>query len=114
MDALISSLPQNMTDAIHGFYTYNDNELDEGNICTRTQVTTIKEKGWTAYYTDDNGLSWKEYEGSEEPSGINTVHVGDQHHTVIYTLHGMKLNTNNLSDLPKGIYIVNGKKMIVK
>ena len=32
----------------------------------------------------------------------------------IYTIDGVKLNTTNLSDLPKGIYIVNGKKISVK
>lgn len=33
---------------------------------------------------------------------------------VIYTLNGVKLPTTIISDLPKGIYIVNGKKVAVK
>ena len=32
----------------------------------------------------------------------------------IYTLNGMKLNATSVKDLPRGIYIVNGKKVAVK
>ena len=32
----------------------------------------------------------------------------------IYTLNGMKLNATSVNDLPRGIYIVNGKKVAVK
>ena len=34
--------------------------------------------------------------------------------SAIYTVDGVKLNTTNLSDLPSGIYIFNGKKYVVK
>lgn len=58
------------------------------------------------------------YYGSEEPStGILEVTV-DKAHTQqgIYTLGGqlVKKNGKNLSGLPQGIYIVDGKKVVVK
>lgn len=51
------------------------------------------------------------------PTGINSrVENGfdRQGINIIYTLNGVKLPTTNVSDLPKGIYIVNGKKIAVK
>lgn len=47
-------------------------------------------------------------------TGIKSVNAGKQIKNIIYTLDGVKLNTSNLSDLPKGVYIVNGKKVVVK
>ena len=32
----------------------------------------------------------------------------------IYSISGMRINGNNAGKLPKGVYIVNNKKMIVK
>lgn len=46
--------------------------------------------------------------------GVNSVVADMQKKNEIYTLGGIKLNTTKLSDLPKGIYIVNGKKYVVK
>ena len=47
--------------------------------------------------------------------GIAPVVKGEQPATdAIYSLDGVKLNTTNLQDLPSGIYIVNGKKYVVK
>ena len=54
----------------------------------------------------------------DAPTGMENVKTdgrGQQaENSAIYTIDGVKLNTTNLSDLPKGIYIVNGKKMSVK
>ena len=47
--------------------------------------------------------------------GIAPVVAGQQPTTdAIYTLDGVKLNATSLQDLPSGIYIVNGKKYVVK
>ena len=68
MDALISSLPQNMTTAPYSFRVYDNTKSDEGNVCTKSQVAAVKVKGWTPLYRNSK---WLEYEGSEvEPSGI--------------------------------------------
>ena len=58
------------------------------------------------------------YYGAEEPStGIQKVTVDKAHgQQGIYTLGGqlVKKNGKNLSGLPQGIYIVDGKKVVVK
>ena len=44
--------------------------------------------------------------------GINSVsHFSDIDHDVIYTVGGQRFDGNRL---PKGVYIVNGKKVIVR
>lgn len=47
-------------------------------------------------------------------AGISHVAVLEAKPTGIYTLTGIRMNTNDLNNLPKGIYIVNGEKKIVK
>lgn len=116
MDILIDGLPQITTN--EGYYelnVYNDVESDEGNVCTKTQVAAAKEKGWIVRYYNASARSWFEYEGSDEaPSGIDAAQVCKDGMNLIYTFDGVRLNTTNISDLPKGIYIVNGKKVTVK
>ena len=50
--------------------------------------------------------------GTWKPSGINTQTV-DTATKVIYTLQGIRLNTK-FENLPAGVYIVNGKKVLKK
>jgi hypothetical protein len=38
--------------------------------------------------------------------------VAPQHNGKIYNLLGQQMSTTDLSELPKGIYIINGKKVI--
>ena len=45
------------------------------------------------------------------PSSIHTPTIDNAAKQGIYTLSGVKLNSK-VEDLPKGIYIVNGKKVV--
>lgn len=69
---------------------------------------------------------WVESEDSQIPifvtfvgkktvdAGISQVATTDAKAMGIYTLTGVRVNTTDVKSLPKGIYIVNGKKQIVK
>jgi len=46
--------------------------------------------------------------------GIEEVEVVVPAENVIYNLQGQKLNTNSVDELPRGLYIINGKKVLVK
>ncbi|MCH5174927.1 MAG: hypothetical protein J1F40_03480, partial [Prevotellaceae bacterium] len=97
MDALINSLPENpnkgitfddgdtgsgdlnddyadgkASSNIYRLYIYNST-VDDGNICTRSQVAAIKAKGWTPY---DHGAypAKEEYAGCDDPTSV-TVSV---------------------------------------
>jgi hypothetical protein len=52
----------------------------------------------------------------DEYSGINTISVEETHNSGVYTLTGTLIRKRNESsgNLPKGIYIINGKKVIVQ
>lgn len=51
-----------------------------------------------------------------EPSGIIGIEadnaIGTPHG--IYNLHGMRMSATSLDELPNGIYVVNGKKVVIK
>lgn len=47
-------------------------------------------------------------------AGISQITTTEPKATGIYTLTGVRVNTTDVKSLPKGIYIVNGKKQIVK
>ena len=47
-------------------------------------------------------------------TGIDTPLAPGTQPLVVYTLTGVRLHPSTLSDLPAGIYIVNGKKMVIK
>ena len=63
MDAFIKSLPVNISGQNYYLYIYSDSENEE-NACTRSQVATIKVKGWIPY----NISTWSEYEGRDDES----------------------------------------------
>ena len=50
---------------------------------------------------------------TRDPAGINTPTIDTATKQGIYTLSGVKLN-GEVEDLPKGIYIINGKKVVKK
>lgn len=47
-------------------------------------------------------------------AGISQVAIPATKATGIYTLKGVRINSTDVKSLPKGLYIVNGKKQIVK
>lgn len=108
MDSLVNSLPTRDTNS----------ELrviwkeDEQNSMTPEQVAAAKAKGWTAYYYY-SGTIWKEYEGSDDPTGIGGAsHLNDKVQMINdkwYNLAGQRLGK-----MQRGINIVGGKKRLVK
>ncbi len=57
-----------------------------------------------------DGLATKDVQ-----DGIDTVENSEtKKETAIYTLQGIRVNTSSTNNLPKGLYIVNGKKTLVK
>lgn len=112
MDALIAGLPENSTDKSYILHIYDSR--GDGNVCTKTQVTAALTKGWTPYYTI-TGWSWEEYEGSDdEETGIAQPATATTDASApVYTLSGQKVNNGSLKG-KKGVYIIGGKKVVVK
>lgn len=110
MDALIESLPV-ITDGsgFDGTFCVFGLDSQEQNVVTRSQVSAAIAKGWTVL-TDSYGT----YEGSDGSTFISSL-SGDSRnlgaYDCWYDLQGRRLNVKPTS---RGIYIRNGKKVILK
>ncbi len=75
---------------------------------------------WTI---DDHGCAWQFKENpniaadpsvAEKLTSIVDAIANSQAPKAIYNLSGVKMNVKNVNKLPKGVYIVDGKKVVVK
>lgn len=68
---------------------------------------------FTTTLTNANGMRIC-FDGNEV-TGINNINVENTNDTTaIYNLHGVKVSNHGASKLPAGLYIIQGKKVIVK
>lgn len=106
MTALVENLP---TVESGDFYVLTLTDPDESNEITTTHVATAKAKGWKVWAYTSTG--WQEYEGSE-PTAIMTITATEGIQSgYYYTLDGQRVAGKPVR---KGIYILNGKKVVVK
>lgn len=62
----------------------------------------------------NNAMGFSLTINNNEVTNIERINNSNQKSHFITTISGIKLNNTNVKQLPKGIYIVNGKKIIVK
>ncbi len=109
MKALVESLPTAVEDYGPTLYVVDSSYPNEKNVITISQVALAKSKNWYVYdYGTDTA-----YEGV---TGIAQVE-GDKPQTAdYYDLSGRKIvNAKSPTrQLPKGIYIINGNKVVIK
>jgi len=105
MQTLVNSLP---TVTNGTFYVIDTKNSNEQNVCTKPQVKIATDKGWKVY--DYNGRSAQEYAGSVV-TAIRSIEVSPETKSHWYTLDGRKLSGKPAQ---KGIYIHNGKKVVIK
>jgi len=64
-----------------------------------------------------NAEGWKNFsrivEGDDDDSAIQTVTNADSQAAAVYTIDGRRMNVSSVSQLKRGVYIVDGKKVIV-
>ena len=97
-------------------------------VCEFVVGTMEMQRSWFTHYTPmeagEEVISYEFNDGvnptitltinySYKTTAIDHV-VAPQHNGKIYNLLGQEMPTNELSELPKGIYIINGKKYIKK
>ena len=76
----------------------------QGNQKLQVAIMNIRKNG-------NKTISFDFFQRAGEPSGIVPTRKEDALPTAIYSLQGVFLG-NNLDNLPKGIYIIDGKKVI--
>lgn len=80
--------------------------VEEGKTYTVTAVS----------YDDDYNFNPTFVTIEIEVSGVETIEaaLNDISNAVIYNVTGLRLHVNALEELPAGIYIINGKKLIIR
>lgn len=91
-------------------------EIEEYTFASKTYQTATLHVMIGSKLAYEQAPYWQNFFSIQEDvtDGVNSVVTDMQKKNEVYTLSGKKLNTTKLSDLAKGIYIVNGKKYVVK
>jgi hypothetical protein len=100
-------------------YFYNSANGDElSKVAAQNSITF---KGFRGYFTAKDGSSLAKTVGitfgdADGITGIHSATTGDEASQHIYSLSGqlIRMNSTSVDGLSKGIYIVGGKKVIVK
>ena len=93
-------------------WVYSGQTEPDHNICTKKQVKDAKAKGWNVYKRIRSGNTIKdvEYKGVD-PAGVSSNLEPGKTNTPWYDLNGRILDRQ---DKHKGIYIHEGRKILVK
>lgn len=69
-----------------------------------------------AYFTNSGtmGAAYAIRLEGEEITGINAINNGMAEDGAVYNLQGVKVSNSSMKNLPAGLYIMNGKKFIIK
>ncbi len=82
----------------------------------KTDGTYMTLKGYRGYFHTNNGAASSISVLFDDPSGVRDVTTARPKTFTVYSLSGqiVRQNTTTLQGLPRGLYIVNGKKYLVK
>ena len=101
-------------EAISGVKRYILTRADDGILAFyRTNTGNINVKANRAYLEVPTAMAVASFSLEGTATGINNV-VTTAAKQGIYTISGVRLNATTTKELPAGIYIVDGKKVIVK
>ena len=101
-------------EAASGVKRYVLTRADDGILAFyRTNTGTINVKANRAYLEVPTAMAVASFSLEGSATGINNV-VTTAAKQGIYTISGVRLNATTTKELPAGIYIVDGKKVIVK
>lgn len=101
-------------EATSGVKRYILTRADDGILAFyRTNTGNINVKANRAYLEVPTAMALASFSLEDTATGINNV-VTTAAKQGIYTISGVRLNATTTKELPAGIYIVDGKKVIVK
>lgn len=101
-------------EATSGVKRYILTRADDGILAFyRTNTGNINVKANRAYLEVPTAMAVASFSLEGSATGINNV-VTTAAKQGIYTISGVRLNATTTKELPAGIYIVDGKKVIVK
>lgn len=85
-------------------------------VHTAVEHPSIKSyRTWLRETTPSGETLQMRVEQNDGPStGIKVIEEAHQNANAVYNVSGMRMNSNNTDNLPKGVYIINNKKVVIK
>jgi hypothetical protein len=93
-------------------YKLNDAGNDFILISDESQKTVEPFRAYFVTYTSNSNAKLNIGFNDDETTGISNLNVTKGDNSAIYSIDGVRMNGSSLNNLPKGIYIKNGKKII--
>ena len=85
-------------------------------VHTAVEHPSIKSyRTWLRETTPSGETLQMRVEQNDGPStGIKVIEETAKNANAVYNVNGMRMNSSNTNNLPKGVYIINNKKVVIK
>lgn len=115
-----SSINTGMTH--YGSYVYRQEVpaksymLSKGKMVHTSKVHNVKSyRSWLEETTpSEKTLQLIVSDSDNSTTGIKVIEEAPQNANAVYNVNGMRMNSSNTDNLPKGVYIINNKKVVIK
>ena len=90
--------------------------LSKGAMVHTSKVHNVKSyRSWLEETTpSEKTLQLKVSDSDNSTTGIKVIEEAPQNANAVYNVNGMRMNSSNTDNLPKGVYIINNKKVVIK
>lgn len=90
--------------------------LSKGDMVHTSKVHNVKSyRSWLEETTpSEKTLQLKVSDSDNSTTGIKVIEEAPQNANAVYNVNGMRMNSSNTNNLPKGVYIINNKKVVIK
>lgn len=90
--------------------------LSKGDMVHTSKVHNVKSyRSWLEETTpSENTLQLIVSDSDNSTTGIKVIEEAPQNANAVYNVSGMRMNSSNTDNLPKGVYIINNKKVVIK
>lgn len=90
--------------------------LSKSKMVHTSKVHNVKSyRSWLEETTpSEKTLQLKVSDSDNSTTGIKVIEEAPQNANAVYNVNGMRMNSSNTDNLPKGVYIINNKKVVIK
>lgn len=90
--------------------------LSKGAMVHTSKVHKVKSyRSWLEETTpSEKTLQLIVSDSDNSTTGIKVIEEAPQNANAVYNVNGMRMNSSNTDNLPKGVYIINNKKVVIK
>lgn len=90
--------------------------VSKGDMVHTSKVHNVKSyRSWLEETTpSEKTLQLIVSDSDNSTTGIKVIEEAPQNANAVYNVNGMRMNSSNTDNLPKGVYIINNKKVVIK